>query len=84
MTNIEMLLGRVIGGVILGGFLLCFGHQCFNFVENQSLDNYFMNNDYYEINDNQYLLKKQMNLCGNTYQVGEIIDKNTYDYCINK
>lgn len=84
MNNIERILVNMVCGVILGGLLLCFSHQYFNFVKNQNLDSYFVDNDVYEINDNEYLTKRQMNLCGTEYQIGEIIDKNTYDYCINK
>ena len=84
MNIIERLLSRVVGGVILGGFLLCFAHQCFNFVNYQNLDSYFVDNDVYEINEDEYLMKKRMNLCGEIYDVDEIINKDTYDYCINK
>ena len=84
MTNIERILAKVVGGVVLGGVILCFGQQCFDFVNYQNLDSYFVDNDVYEINDNEYLTKRQMNLCGTEYQIGEIINQDTYDYCINK
>ena len=84
MNIIEKILSHILGGVVLGGVIICFSLLCFNFVKNQNLDSYFVDNDVYEINDNEYLTKRQMNLCGTEYQIGEIIDKNTYDYCINK
>jgi hypothetical protein len=84
MTNIERILANMVGGVILGGFLLCFGHQCFNFIQNQDLNDYFISSEVYDFSEDRYLLNKDINLCGKDYHVGETVDKDRYDYCINK
>ena len=84
MNIIEKILSNVLGGVVLGGVIICFSLLCFNFVENQNLDNYFMNDDYYIINEDEYILKKDINLCGRTYHTGVSIDSGFYNECMGK
>ena len=59
--------------ITLNGFI--------NFIENQNLDNYFLTEDVYNFSDEYYLVEKEMNICGKKYIPGNVINKETYDYC---
>ena len=59
--------------ITLNGFI--------DFIENQNLNNYFLTEDVYNFSDESYLVKKEINICGKKYLPGDIINKETYDYC---
>ena len=84
MNIIEKILSHIIGGVILGGFIICFALLCCRFLNTQNLDNYFMNDNYYIINEDEYILKKDINLCGETYHTGFSVDSGFYNECMGK
>ena len=74
----------IIYGSILTAFLLATAWGCSEFIEHQNLDKYFGSDGAYDFSDTEYLLTRDTNLCGTTYLSGRIINKNTYDHCINK
>ena len=84
MNIIEKILSHIIGGIILGGFIICFVLLCCKFLDTQNLDNYFMNDNYYIINEDEYILKKDINLCGRVYHTGVSIDSGFYNECMSK
>ena len=84
MSSIEKLLNYIKGRVILGGFIICFAIICCKFLDTQNLDNYFMNDNYYIINEDEYILKKDINLCGRVYHTGASIASGFYNECMSK
>lgn len=84
METLERIITEVAAYYILvGAMFLCY-QQCVGFLESQNLDRYFLDNGYYEFYDNNVLVKHDVVLCGKIYRMGDVIDKSTYDYCINK
>ena len=80
MNAIERIKLLIISFIIFSSVIIIIS-GCVDFIKHQNLDNYFSNEDVYDLNDESYLVKKEINICGKKYLPGDVIEKETYDYC---
>ena len=67
--------------LLLATSVLALCDNYIKFVEHQNLNDFFYYTDVYDFNQNEYLVKKELNLCGREYLPGDIIYKNIYESC---
>ena len=67
--------------IIISSSVIIIISGCVDFLQHQNLDNYFLNEDVYDLSDESYLVKKEITICGKEYSPGEVIKKETYNYC---
>jgi hypothetical protein len=80
MNTIQTIENIVLSFILVSSIIIIIS-GCVCFLQHQNLDNYFLNEDIYDLSDELYLIKNETNICGKKYLPGDIISKESYNYC---